>query len=334
MTVTVGVLGTGMIGAGHVDRLAHRVSGARVGAVFDVDQARAGEVASAVGAVAHRSALDVVADRSVDAVVIASPGELHPGQVLACIEAGKPVLCEKPLATTTADCLAVLDAEVAHGQRLVQLGFMRRYDAGLRAVRAAIRDGSIGEPLLAHAVHRNASVPESFVGEMPLTDSLVHEFDQFRWLFDTEVAATTVVATRQSPLSTAYLRDPQVVLLELANGSVVTLESFVNCRYGYDVRCEVVGSLGTVSLDNPRTTVVRRDGSRHEPVPADWRSRFSTAYVDELQDWVDGVAAGEVRGAGCWDGYAATAVAEAAVAASRTGARTAVELVERPQLYR
>lgn len=334
MTVRVGVVGTGMIGIDHIDRLTRRVVGSRVSAVFDVATDRAAQIAASVGAVVHPTALDVINDPDVDAVVIASPGDVHAEQVLACISAGKPVLCEKPLATTTDDCIRVIEAEAATGSRLVQVGFMRRYDRAFLDVKTAIDDGSIGEPLLAHAVHRNPRVPDSFVGEMPLTDSLVHEFDIFRWLFGHEIVATTVVSTRRSPLSAEPLRDPQIVLLELANGSVVTVESFVNCQYGYDVRCEVVGSVGTVSLDNPRTVVTMSNGRRSETLPADWRVRFDQAYADELQSWVNGLAAGTVSGPSAWDGYAATAVALSAVASHTRGERTTVSLVPQPELYR
>lgn len=333
MTVRVGVIGTGTIGADHVDRLTTQVVGSAVTAVFDVATDRARAVAAASGAVVHGTWEALVAADDVDAVVVASPGELHPEQVLACLAAGKPVLCEKPLAMTTAEALQVLAAEQAAGRRLVQVGFMRRFDAGYRDVRAAMTDGTIGEPLLAHAVHRNASVPESFRGEMALTESAVHEFDVFRWLFSTEVAAVTVVPVRSSPLAANGLRDPQVVVLEMAEGQVVTVESFVSCRYGYDVRCEVVGSVGTVSLDNPRTTVVLGAAGRSERVPADWRERFADAYRAELQAWLDGLPAGAATGASAWDGYVATAVGDAAVRSSREGRRVAVELVERPALY-
>ena len=336
VAVSVGVIGTGMIGTQHVHRLSCQVVGSRVGAVFDVATDRAAALASEVGAQAAASWPELVDDPAVDAVLIASPGDLHVEQVLACLAAGKPVLCEKPLATTADDALKVVQAEAAAGRRLVQVGFMRRYDAGFRDVKAAIEGGVIGEPLLAHAVHRNPGVPGTFVGEMSLTDSLVHEFDTFRWLFAQEIVATTVVPVRQSPLGAAHLRDPQIVLLELANGAVVDAESFVNCQYGYDVRCEVVGSLGTVALDNPRTTLVLGAGRRGEAVPPDWGVRFGRAYQDEIQAWIDALTTGRTVSEGAsdaWDGYAAAAVAETAVASFTRGARTEVTLVEKPDLY-
>jgi len=333
VTLNVGVIGTGNIGADHVRRLASQVSGAQVAAVFDVATERAAQIAQGVGAVAHGSWTDLVDASDVEAVVIASPGPLHAEQVLACIAAGKPVLCEKPLATTGEDCLKVIEAEVAFGRRLVQVGFMRRYDRAYGVVKGAIDDGSIGEPLLAHMVHRNASVPDTFTSDMAMTDSLIHEIDTIRWLFGQEVVAATVVASRPSPQAAARLRDPQLVLLELTDGAVIDVEVFVNCQYGYDVRCEIVGSTGTVSMDNPSTNSLRRNGQRIESVPADWRVRFNTAYLDEMQEWVDGLAAGVVGGPTSWDGYAAAVVANAAVQALADGARTRVTLVDRPGLY-
>jgi myo-inositol 2-dehydrogenase/D-chiro-inositol 1-dehydrogenase len=333
MELSVGVIGTGGIGTDHTRRLSERVSGARVHAVFDVDAERAASVASSTGASSRRSAQELIEDPGVAAVLIASPGETHAELTLACIAAGKPVLTEKPLATTTDDCLKVMAAEVAHGHRLVQVGFMRRYDAGYRLLKQSIESGSIGEVLVAHCVHRNAASPPGFTSEMLLTDSAVHEMDISRWLLGEELVGAWVVPLKRSPGAPQGLLDPQLVFLESSSGMLVEVEVFVNCRYGYDVRCEVVGSAGTASLDTPSTTTLTREGTRGEAVPADWRARFGAAYLEELQDWVDGVKGGSLSGPSVWDGYAATAVAEACVRALAAGERVPVALAEKPGLY-
>lgn len=331
--LSVGVIGTGNIGTAHVQRLATEVAGARVGAVFDVDTARAAAVAAGAGARVHADALDVVDDPAIDAVVIASPGDTHADLALACIGAGKPVLCEKPLATTSGAALKVLEAETAYGRRVVQVGFMRRYDPGYRQVKATLDGGDIGEPLVLHCVHRNAAVPPAFTSDMALTDSVVHEIDAARWLLGEEIRAVTVVRTRRSPLAATHLLDPQLVLLETASGVVVDIEVFVNCQYGYDVRCEVVGATGTVSLDAPSTGTLTRRGVRGQSVPTDWRERFGPAYREELQQWADGLRADIVAGPSAWDGYTATATAESCVDALTSGRRTTVAVVDRPALY-
>ena len=354
--VSVGVIGTGSIGTDHVRRLAWTLAGARVHSVFDVDSARAGAVADEVGAQARASAHAVIEDEAVDAVLVASADESHAEMVLACIDAGKPVLCEKPLAPTVPESMQVLAAEQAGGRLLVQVGFMRRYDDGFRALKSAVETGAIGQPVTSHCVHRNASSPAGFTSAMSFTSSVIHEIDTMRWLLCEEIAAVTVVQTRTSPLAPEGLRDPQLVLLETESGIVIDVEVFVNCRYGYDVRAELVGSLGAISIDEPSASTLAAQGARRRVVVADWRDRFASAYRVEVQEWVravqlhlgtpggqpgtpggrPGTPGGRPVAAGAataWDGYAATAVAEAATAALETGARQQVELGPRPPFY-
>ncbi len=331
MTLRIGMIGAGNIGSYHIDRIATQLSGAAVTAVFDVATDRAREAAEGVGALAHAEALDVVEDDNVDAVIIASPGELHTDQVLACIEAGKPVMCEKPLATTTQDALKVVEAELATGRQLVQVGFMRRYDRGYQQIKSALDSGRIGEALLVHAVHRNPTVPETFREFMAITDSIVHEIDTSRWLLNEEIVAVSVRSGKKSPHAPA--KDPQMMLFETTSGVLVDVESFVNCQYGYDVRCELVGSEGYAALENPMLSAVVTSDGRGTVVPADWRERFGAAYGAELQSWIDSVPTGVYAGANAWDGYAATAVADAGVRALESGRRVTVDLVERPSFY-
>jgi myo-inositol 2-dehydrogenase/D-chiro-inositol 1-dehydrogenase len=331
--VNVGVIGTGMIGGDHVTRLASRISGTTVGAVYDLDTERATQVGKAVGAAVCARATDVIDDGDIDAVLIASPGDTHAELALACVAAGKPVLCEKPLATTAAAALRVVDAEVAADRRLIQVGFMRRYDKGYEAVKAAIDDGSIGVPLVAHCIHRNAGAPPGFTTDMAMTDSVVHEVDALRWLLGSEIVAATVIAGRSSPLAGEDVRDPQLVVFETAEGAIAEVESFVNCQYGYDVRCEIVGSIGAVALEDPTGHSLAAAGRRTRSVAPDWRVRFAAAYIDELQQWADSLEAGVAGGPSAWDGYAAAAVTEACVASQTTGSRTPVSLTARPALY-
>ena len=159
-----------------------------------------GQVAAGLsGAVVHETAQDLIADDHVDAVLVASWGPAHEEQVVAAIGAGKPVFCEKPLAPSSDACLRIMEAEMAAGRRLVQVGFMRRYDPGYLAMKAAAQDGSIGAPLLMHCAHRNPSVPDyGFTTEMIITDSSVHEIDLVRWLFEEEIVAASVLRPRRS----------------------------------------------------------------------------------------------------------------------------------------
>jgi myo-inositol 2-dehydrogenase/D-chiro-inositol 1-dehydrogenase len=118
-----------------------------------------------------------------------------------------------------------------------------------------------------------------------------------------------------------------LLVFESASGVLIDVEVFVNARYGYDVRCELVGEEGTVSLDAGAPTVLRHGAQLGSALPGDWRPRFAEAYRRELQDWVDGLRLDKTpRGASAWDGYAATAVAQAGVAALETGVRQLVEL--------
>src|SRR6266508_1990731 len=294
MTVRVGVIGVGMIGQDHIRRLMQVLAGGAVVAVTDVDSARAESVAAGLpGVRVHPTGQDLIGDGDVDAVLVASWGPTHEEYVIGSIEAGKPVFCEKPLATTREACLRIVDAEVASGRRLVQVGFMRRYDAAYRALKATLDGGAVGAPLLMHCAHRNPSVPPyGFTTEMMVSDSAIHEIDLVRWLFDEEIVATGIMKPRRSSKAGAELQDPLTVLLEMASGVLVDVEVFVNATYGYDIRGEVVGESGTVALGNANGTVMSLGGQRSSRVPADWRERFSRTYDAELQDWLNAVAAG------------------------------------------
>ena len=335
MTINVGVIGAGMIGQDHIRRLTHILSGACVSAVTDVELDRAkAAVEQLSGVSVHQSGQDLIADPGVDAVVVASWGPTHEEYVLACIEAGKQVFCEKPLATTREACERILDAEVTAARRLVMVGFMRRYDDGYRAMKEALDTGQIGAPLVFHSAHRNPSVPPTVTTEGVIADTCVHDIDISRWLLGTEVVAAQLHHPRRTSLAAEQLQDPLILVLEMASGALVDVEVAVNIAYGYDIRGEILGETGTIELAESSRIIIKREGQYAGRVPVDWRERFLRAYDIEFQEWIDAVAAGHSTGPSSWDGYAATLVTDAGIEALRTGQRTTVSMREQPDLYK
>ncbi len=332
----IAVIGAGAMGADHVERLSRRTKGAQVSVVYDADQARAEAVAGPVGARVAPDALAAVQADDVDAVLIVSPGRFHPEQALACFDVGKPVLCEKPLGGSAAEAYQVVQAEARLPHPLLTLGFMRRYDPEYVALLASLRAGELGEPILVNCKHRNPSAQGNLADRAVIFDSAVHEVDVARFLLGEEVTGVRVILPRPGANAPAGVHDPMLILLTMQSGRLVTDELYVATGSGYEVRTEVLGSRGIATIGLQVGQVVT-----HQPgavwggrIDADFRPRFAAAYDTEVQRWVDAVR--EQRGvdelaATGWDGYAAAAVCEAAVAALETdGAEVSVELADRP----
>ncbi|MFF9214087.1 MULTISPECIES: Gfo/Idh/MocA family protein [unclassified Streptomyces] len=330
----VAVLGAGHMGADHIRRLDRVVSGARVAAVADPDTGRAKEAAAGIDGVSVHADAEAALDApGVAAVLIASPGPAHEEALLAAFARGLPVLCEKPMVPDSAGALRVVEAEARLGRRLAQIGFMRRYDAEYQRLKSLLDGGTLGRPLMLHCVHRNVSSPPGFTSAMLVNSSVSHEIDAARWLLGQELTAVTVLRPRPSTGAPQGLADPQFVLFETERGALVDVEVFVNCGFGYQVRCEAVCEAGSARIGEERGTVVTAGGTAGVEVPQDYLVRFADAYDREVQAWVDATRAGRVTGPGAWDGYAASVVAEAGVRSLEDGGRVAVGLAPRPALY-
>lgn len=334
-SVRIGLIGAGAIGEDHARRLSTVIRGADVVAVHDVDPSRAETVATRLRdarVIPDGNAL--IGDPDVDAVVVASAAPTHEAYVLAAIAAGKPVFCEKPLATTATGCLRIVEAEKAHGRRFVRVGFMRRFDPAYLGLKAELRSGAIGQPLLAHLAHRNPAVPSTLRTTDAIADSLVHEMDLVRWLFDTEIRDVRAVAGRRNVKAGPELHDPLLVLVRMATDVVVEVELSLNIGYGYHIRAEIVGENGTVALASEQPIIRRISGEERRPIAQHWKTRFAAAYDAELSEWVRDVSQGCVSGPSAWDGYAATLATDAAAESLRSDTAVAAFPGDVPTLYR
>jgi len=316
--LAVGVIGLGGIGGRHVENLQHSVSAARVVAVMDVDQDRLAATAARYGAKAHQDAHQLISDPSVEAVLIASPDASHAELTLACLSAGKPVLCEKPLATTAADARSVVEAEVAAGRRLVQVGLMRHYDPEHVKVKESIVRGDIGRARFFRGWHRNPAVTPFPTTRQAMVSSAVHDLYSARWMLDSEIAEISVLATPINPDRSVELA-LQIISLRMTSGALAVVEINMDSSYGYEVGIEVVGTEGIVTVGPHRTPRIRRDGQITQRVEPDWLERFARAYELEANAWARRALEGRLDGPGAWDGYATVAAAEAGVRAISEG---------------
>lgn len=123
----------------------------------------------------------------------------------------------------------------------------------------SVADEIGGVLLMVHTAHRNPEVGDSYTTPMAVVDTAIHEIDVLRWLLDDDYVSAQVVYPRKTSHASAHLADPQIVLLETAKGIRIDVEIFVNCRYGYDIQCEVVGEDGVVCLPEPMAVPMRKN---------------------------------------------------------------------------
>lgn len=203
----VAVVGAGMMGADHVKRITHRIAGARVSAIVEPDPGRAAAAAAdAPGAAAFTRLEDAIEAGAMDAVLIATPGQFHAPVLKPALAAKLPILCEKPLTQDSASSLEILELEQQLDRPHIQLGFMRRFDVEYQQLRELIVSGDSGELLMVRALHRNATVPDTYTQDMLINDSVVHEFDVVPWLAGSRVVSVEVKhpdATRWRPSACA-----------------------------------------------------------------------------------------------------------------------------------
>lgn len=326
-TLGVGVIGVGMLGRRHAENLARRIGAARLVAVADARPEVARAVAGDLDAPRwYSTAEELAADPEVEAVVIASADAAHAEGISVAARHGKDVLCEKPITTTLADADDALAAVAERNVRL-QIGFMRRYDPAYAAAKRQIEAGAIGRPILLKSIHRNRESPAVTSPDAPpdgmvFVNSAIHDVDNARWLLGDEVVAVEAVA-RQVAAAGDEPVDIALATLHFAGGAFAHIECVSAARYAYDVRAEVVGTVGTVFIGGLAQTpalLATEHGIAHDTFDH-WLARFGDTYLIELEDWVRRTLAGEPPAVTGADGRAALEIALAAKRSYQEGHR-------------
>ena len=330
--VRIAVIGAGRIGASHAALLARRVPEADLVAVVDPRPGAAAEVAGSLGARASTSVEEVLADRDVDAVVISASSTVHHDLIVAAARAGKHIFCEKPAGMSLADIddarRAAADAGV-----VLQVGFNRRFATDFAAAREAIDDGRIGEPRLLRSLTRDPGDGPADPDAVPLwtifTQTLIHDFDTLNWLNPgaraVEVTAVGDALIHPEARERGHL-DTAVVVIRYDNGAIATAEACFAAAYGYDVRGEVLGSRGMVTMGDGAVSSLRVHDTRgrtaataHSDVEL-----MRDAYTAELAELCHAVLEHRAPTVGADDAFAAFAIAQAAIDSVRSGGAAAV----------
>ncbi len=325
------VLGAGRIGQVHARAIA-AVSTARVVAIADPVMAAAQEAAAYSGA-DIRTIDEILGSDDVDAVVICTPTDTHADLIEAAARAGKAIFCEKPVDLDIARVAACLQVVEEAGATLM-IGFQRRFDPDIRAVKDAIEAGKIGAVEMITLTSRDPGPPPiSYIERSGgiFRDMTIHDFDVARWLLGEEVETVMAVASvlTDSAIAQAGDFDSINVILRTATGKQAVVTGSRRATYGYDQRIEVHGSAGSVTMLNQheaRIEIANGDGYTRPPLKNFFITRYMTAYETEIAYFAACLADGTAPAATGQDGLMALAIAEAAVASVETG--TAVRVAD------
>lgn len=323
--VRMGVIGTGRIGRMHAGLLLREVPGTTVSAVADAVPEVAARVAADLG-VPALGIDDLLASPDVDAVAICSSTDTHVDLTVRAAEAGKAILCEKPVSLDLAEVDRALAAVQAAGVPFM-VGFNRRFDPGHAAVAEAVRAGTIGDLHLLRITSRDpAPPPPEYVAVSGgiFLDMMIHDFDMARFVAGSEVVEVYARgAVRVDPrIGEAGDVDTAVVVLTHENGAITTIDNSREAVYGYDQRVEAFGSGGMALSDNPlrhAAWVRTAEVTAGEPLPWFFLDRYLPSYRREWAAFAAYVRGGGDSPVGATDGREPVRLGIAATRSLREG---------------
>jgi myo-inositol 2-dehydrogenase/D-chiro-inositol 1-dehydrogenase/scyllo-inositol 2-dehydrogenase (NAD+) len=321
-------LGIALIGAGRMGQILLRslqaVPEARLIRICDENEAVAGQSASLAGVTGGSSVSTVLEDPQVEAVIISTPTATHARLTIEAVRAGKAVFVEKPVAHSLAAADEVIQV-VEHAGAHVQVGFQRRFDPAYLEAKRKITAGELGKVEGYRGVGRDAYPPSTrfLLGSGGIfVDMGIHDLDSARF-FAGEVSEiyATGGAISNPHLASYGLHDSAVATLRFVTGALGTLELALNAPWGYDIRTEIIGSAGRISIEMDSRYHLKHYGPAGVACerPPDFEVRFREAYVNELRAFACGVLNGTQASPGVRDARESLRLALAAQKSLETG---------------
>ncbi len=322
--ISIALLGAGRIGQIHGRNIAASPR-ARLAAIADPFPEGAKALSAATGA-PIRTAEEILADTSIDAVLIGTPTDTHADFIDAAAKAGKAVFCEKPVDMSSARIRQTLERVEKAGIALM-IGFNRRFDPNFSALQKRLADGAAGNVELVTILSRDpAPPPVSYIKHSGglFRDMMIHDFDMARFLLGEDAIEVFAVGSAlvDPAIGEAGDVDTAAVVLKTASGKICQISNSRRATYGYDQRIEVHGSKGMLSAANvPETTVsfAGAAGIVSDPVQNFFLERYAAAYRLEIETFIDVVEKGAKPSPNGTDGLKAQMMADAATQSRKTG---------------
>jgi predicted dehydrogenase len=305
-SVRICLIGAGRAAQVHANSLVNHVPGGELAAVVDSDPGVLNETADRFGVKARYASLaEALEGDDFEAVVITTPTFTHAELAIRAAEAEKHVFLEKPMALNLAECDAILQAS-EQNRILLQLGFMRRFDPDFVAAAALIQAGDIGQPMLIKSLTHGPGLPPPWARDLATSNGMLaevnsHDWDCTRWLMGSDFERVYVeVANFKSEargVTSEHFYDNALVNIRFQNGGLGSISGVCPCDYGYDARVEIVGEKGILQIGELKGQAVvvctDRDRGLVTPIFRTWPQRFASAYIREMEHFVECIRTGE-----------------------------------------
>jgi scyllo-inositol 2-dehydrogenase (NAD+) len=299
-TINCGVIGLGRLGYWHAHNIASRVPNTKLVKVCDVDLDKAKLVSKELMVdYFTNNPFEIIEDDHIDAVIIATPTSTHFELLKHASNYGKKIFVEKPLTINIDEAEEICNL-FKMNKTTCQVGFMRRFDPAYAEAKKRIQAGDIGEPIYFKGISRDPDSPhEEFIKNSGgiFIDIAIHDFDMARYLMKSEIQ---YISSNGSVLKHLFMEkyndaDQASSYIEFESGAAGDIEVSRNAYYGYDIRTEIIGTEGTITIGGLRyhnINILTKSGKTHDILP-NFPERFKDAYYLEMVHFIESLKTGQ-----------------------------------------